>query len=256
MGGGNGLKPNKWGSIAGLSPRGRGKLPQPRLYEPATGSIPAWAGETLSGSLPLSGQTVYPRVGGGNAAAVRPIAAAVRPRSIPAWAGETGSSSRSRAARSVYPRVGGGNSSLTLASRLTDGLSPRGRGKRLACCNMPSRCRSIPAWAGETKRDWRRYPMSRVYPRVGGGNPAAGSLPPAPYRSIPAWAGETLWNRKDVQRYRVYPRVGGGNAEFLLIGKRGNGLSPRGRGKQVCMVGADSAIRSIPAWAGETSNSA
>ena len=73
--------------------------------------------------------------------------------------------------------------------------------------------------------------VSKVYPRVGGGN--AGSIPPFTYKrglsprgrgkliqptpaaldrgSIPAWAGETFGIGVLIGRRMVYPRVGGGN---------------------------------------------
>ena len=172
-------------------------------------------------------------------------------RSIPAWAGETVRRALRRDSRWVYPRVGGGNiPEITLFLR-DGGLSPRGRGKRLAL--RPARCprRSIPAWAGETILRARRHPFGAVYPRVGGGNSilqyekgsCAGLSPrgrgkPLPYalnlvepRSIPAWAGETLCGQADQRRVRVYPRVGGGNGVFANPSRRAQGLSPRGRGK-------------------------
>ena len=57
---------------AGLSPRGRGKLEQPRSVAHISGSIPAWAGETSSARRPARPAGVYPRVGGGNPGRVRP----------------------------------------------------------------------------------------------------------------------------------------------------------------------------------------
>ena len=108
--------------------------------------------------------------------------------------------------------MGGGNSA-ELSERLAadDGLSPRGRGKRLEYVTRGRRKGSIPAWAGETAVSaWSKRAV-RVYPRVGGGNAAsaveraacAGLSPRGRgkridadflvvrIRSIPAWAGET-----------------------------------------------------------------
>ena len=71
-------------------------------------------------------------------------------------------------------------------------------------------------------------------------------------RSIPAWAGETL-NRVSVVRIsEVYPRVGGGNLADARSAFVPIGLSPRGRGKRGRPVWHYCALRSIPAWAGET----
>ena len=70
---------------------------------------------------------------------------------------------------------------------------------------------SIPAWAGETPAPFVQFAISRVYPRVGGGNRITAALVDIPQglsprgrgkrnaksvgavieRSIPAWAGET-----------------------------------------------------------------
>ena len=91
--------------------------------------------------------------------------------------------------------------------------------------------RSIPAWAGETNRDTGYPSAAKVYPRVGGGNPAAvrslkdyeglsprgrgkpGHFPAVgvSWRSIPAWAGETAAVSRLAEGTEVYPRVGGGN---------------------------------------------
>ena len=94
--------------FCGLSPRGRGKLPVSANRWELRGSIPAWAGETLTPPLGKSFAGVYPRVGGGNDGGVghaddmgglsprgrgkhrHPPAADHAKRSIPAWAGETG----------------------------------------------------------------------------------------------------------------------------------------------------------------------
>ena len=112
---------------------------------------------------------VYPRVGGGNGALVwdqvtlpglsprgRGKLNCVRctdgiQRSIPAWAGETDICKRNRAIGAVYPRVGGGNLKRRYHPRGGVGLSPRGRGKRMALELGVFTIRSIPAWAGETR---------------------------------------------------------------------------------------------------------
>ena len=97
--------------------------------------------------------------------------------------------------------------------------------------------RSIPAWAGETRRRLWRRGRWRVYPRVGGGNDggadspiALGGLSPRGRgkrckrrlahrgaRSIPAWAGETLTAQSRHDGSAVYPRVGGGNSALCAI---------------------------------------
>ena len=52
-------------SMVGLSPRGRGNLPVSEYEVSGDGSIPAWAGEPLTGWRSPSTPRVYPRVGGG-----------------------------------------------------------------------------------------------------------------------------------------------------------------------------------------------
>ena len=128
--------------------------------------------------------------------------------------------------------MGGGNLCKRLYLLRRRGLSPRGRGKRVAGRRNSIPRRSIPAWAGETRHDRGVGGQSGVYPRVGGGNPfyaptiAAGAgLSPRGRgkhavpkrrkrvsRSIPAWAGETEPGTSAFLQYRVYPRVGGGNS--------------------------------------------
>ena len=50
---------------SGLSPRGRGNLPDIRHLSLYPRSIPAWAGEPVQDFSMISLQEVYPRVGGG-----------------------------------------------------------------------------------------------------------------------------------------------------------------------------------------------
>ena len=71
-------------------------------------------------------------------------------------------------------------------------------------------------------------------------------------RSIPAWAGETPSVAGVIDRLRVYPRVGGGNLTAGIVYLADKGLSPRGRGKLCASEAKVPAMRSIPAWAGET----
>ena len=114
--------------------------------------------------------------------------------------------------------------------------------------------------------------LIRVYPRVGGGNfgldfaaadvkglsPRGRGKPSSPppllvgIGSIPAWAGETSIMFRSNNLLTVYPRVGGGNSGNDILKSRGPGLSPRGRGKLMLEWIDRGAVRSIPAWAGET----
>ena len=111
--------------------------------------------------------------------------------------------------------------------------------------------RSIPACAGEARRDGRHRRRRRVYPRVCGGSdggsisqtardglsprvrgkPSAPRPPPGPARSIPACAGEAL--------------------SAVGCAHRKAGLSPRVRGKLPAEPKRYQRTRSIPACAGE-----
>ena len=175
--------------------------------------------------------------------------------SIPAWAGETGVGDGAYFRRGVYPRVGGGNLCKHPANAVPQGLSPRGRGKRVNAVVYRAAFGSIPAWAGETAPTLAASPSRRVYPRVGGGNcrrlqgrASLSGLSPRGRgkprildgeahrrRSIPAWAGETLALMGDSNERGVYPRVGGGNLAAPAIRRGLYGLSPRGRGKRINM---------------------
>ena len=98
-----------------------------------------------------------------------------------------------------------------------------------------------------------RKPMYRrgLSPR-GRGKPRARTPPQARRRSIPAWAGETAQSAASPNARKVYPRVGGGNRVSNTTHRVRAGLSPRGRGKRSTFQSSKWALRSIPAWAGET----
>ena len=215
---------------AGLSPRVRGKPRVPTGPQAALGSIPACAGEIKSASAMSASCRVYPRVCGGNLAAVQApapdtglsprVRGKLRPKpgrlsrggSIPACAGETATKDWLYDRNMVYPRVCGGNGLVGQAPAIVGGLSPRVRGKRHA----PARSRT-----------------------------ARGS--------IPACAGETLAS-PGVRRFiAVYPRVCGGNHDAALAYVAQGGLSPRVRGKRSVRRIRTKGERSIPACAGETS---
>ena len=172
VGGGNPMASAFALHCKGLSPRGRGKLYAGLSILASRGSIPAWAGETPALGLAFLAAAVYPRVGGGNSSvkSATPRISGLSPRgrgkrrrcwpqqvgiwSIPAWAGETNTLNAAGNNQPVYPRVGGGNPTMLTEPPAMMGLSPRGRGKRCGAPGRPGPQRSIPAWAGETKRRW------------------------------------------------------------------------------------------------------
>ena len=72
-------------------------------------------------------------------------------------------------------------------------------------------------------------------------------------RSIPAWAGNPSTRRPPAQKPWVYPRVGGEPSAPYCVMKSKIGLSPRGRGTQLLIDQQAQHIGSIPAWAGNPS---
>ncbi len=174
--------------------------------------------------------------------------------------------------KKVYPRVGGANQRRVVHHFRGEGLSPRGRGKRLQSTLPTTPLRSIPAWAGQTPPRVGPAPGSTVYPRVGGANASAlssismrpglsprgrGKLSRYDFLavgtgSIPAWAGQTAASVAWMATCKVYPRVGGANQGRPPSSRDRRGLSPRGRGKPPGSPETPGWGRSIPAWAGQT----
>ena len=247
---GGGTFPGGWWSpsVLGLSPRGRGNRLDCCCYFPGIRSIPAWAGEPVSGQSPVPMSVVYPRVGGGTiiGLVLLRVGFGLSPRgrgnppriislitnfgSIPAWAGEPISTPRPWPPSRVYPRVGGGTGCATPPACRPMGLSPRGRGNQSGGIIPMSKWGSIPAWAGEPTPGGAAIPPLGVYPRVGGGTAlphdadegdvglsprGRGNRSPTVAKhfrsgSIPAWAGEPPRPASRPTAGRVYPRVGGG----------------------------------------------
>ena len=155
------------------------------------------------------------------------------------------------------------------------GLSPRGRGNPATTRALMTLAGSIPAWAGEPDTLGRRQHQLQVYPRVGGGtastmlsrtlstglsprgrgNRITNGVNIGLSRSIPAWAGEPRHSPRTWFLGRVYPRVGGGTARVARRLRQGQGLSPRGRGNQQVFPRLNEFDGSIPAWAGEPTQS-
>ena len=253
---------------SGLSPPTRGNPRMGVSHAQAAGSIPAHAGEPLSGHGRDARGRVYPRPRGGTASP-RPArrayaglspptrgnrsadAHAGRARgSIPAHAGEPSGMRLIQRAGKVYPRPRGGTPAHSLREHYTLGLSPPTRGNRIGSCRLASRIGSIPAHAGEPYGRRRRGGKRPVYPRPRGGTGVeagawaggAGLSPPtrgnrrrnrsraARLGSIPAHAGEPAGAVFALRPRRVYPRPRGGTRRtFATCGGR-RGLSPPTRG--------------------------
>ena len=172
----------------GLSPRVRGNHEYARPGACGAWSIPACAGEPMTGPPRLAKSGVYPRVCGGTD--VRNLAhywfAGLSPRvrgnrlkvtsfivssgSIPACAGEPAPGSNPRRQKRVYPRVCGGTGKRIWAECAAVGLSPRVRGNHVG-------------------HDGAGGPGRGLSPRVRG-NPHAPANRNRREGSIPACAGE------------------------------------------------------------------
>ena len=174
-------------SSQGLSPHVRGNLRQRLGCRVGDGSIPARAGEPVSGISLAIGHRVYPRTCGGtqfgiclgrslwglsphvrgNRLGLDPLAGGRG--SIPARAGEPGMDHWLRRHLRVYPRTCGGTW-LVLAKRLDmQGLSPHVRGNPAFGAHCQNDIGSIPARAGEPASGVVSGHPQGVYPRTCGG---------------------------------------------------------------------------------------
>ena len=91
-------------------------------------------------------------------------------RIIPAHAGQTTGPSNRPGARTDHPRTCGANLLGSLKVRHEGGSSPHMRGKQMRCCPGHVVLRIIPAHAGQTIDDFRRYATSADHPRTCGAN--------------------------------------------------------------------------------------
>ena len=234
-------------------------------------------------------RTVYPRACGGTS--YRPWKVAVTgglsPRvrgnpgrveknstnwgSIPARAGEPQNLPSDWPKDRVYPRACGGTRDTYVASKDTNGLSPRVRGNPNRGRGSPSRARSIPARAGEPYISLPTSQRPPVYPRACGGtrwsseissvmmglsprvrgNHDEGVALHHALRSIPARAGEPNDYAGAADPVQVYPRACGGTPRDAGNDRSGGGLSPRVRGNPLQPPPALDLNGSIPARAGE-----
>ena len=192
-------------------------------------------------------------------------------RSIPACAGEPAPNQTNRPVSPVYPRVCGGTPILLYGATTYEGLSPRVRGNLSPAKARAAAQRSIPACAGEPRRQAGPVGRWTVYPRVCGGtslsngcaSSGSGLSPrvrgnrrptrviPRRHRSIPACAGEPPSLSRCLPDQRVYPRVCGGTQAATPDPHKRYGLSPRVRGNLAEDGAFAFGVGSIPACAGE-----
>ena len=275
----------------GLSPRVRGNRPQRGQVEHVGRSIPARAGEPVNMESRGSDKRVYPRACGGTRSVPHSAfwLSGLSPRvrgnrlrcarrclwlgSIPARAGEPNPSSNSPTASTVYPRACGGTLMRARVFRVSCGLSPRVRGNLALHHGGLTGVGSIPARAGEPKREpghrirvavypracggtysvsWLTLPLHGLSPRVRG-NRDGSALSVIRRGSIPARAGEPLPFQGHGEMSPVYPRACGGTEFQRVVLMTAVGLSPRVRGNPSHHRQSPEPHGSIPARAGEPS---
>ena len=172
----------------GTSPRARGKHRVFDLENDKWRNIPACAGKTGCAWRPGISWAEHPRVRGENdldSAAWRghpgtsprargkrraPRMSKVNKRNIPACAGKTCAAAPSPQPDAEHPRVRGENSGMAGFPTLTEGTSPRARGKRSFQSISPLMMRNIPACAGKTRNRRGCDLPHPEHPRVRGEN--------------------------------------------------------------------------------------
>ena len=155
--------------LSGSSPRGRGKPKRLASNGVWSGLIPARAGKTTRSWITVADEGAHPRAGGENLS-FRPylsrlVGSSPRGRGkptvggaevrehglIPARAGKTPPPRRTGTAPGAHPRAGGENCTPGTRVPVTQGSSPRGRGKPDRLQRREQAPGLIPARAGKTR---------------------------------------------------------------------------------------------------------
>ena len=173
---------------SGSSPRGRGKHVLRSQRRRAPRLIPARAGKTVHPIRRCGRNRAHPRAGGENFASAstvlkkpgssprgrgkrrRLVVAGDHVGLIPARAGKTSSAPSWQASRPAHPRAGGENPQLGFGTSISEGSSPRGRGKLKGKNVEADVARLIPARAGKTQRREPNAAAPQAHPRAGGEN--------------------------------------------------------------------------------------
>ena len=274
----------------GSSPRMRGTRAFCKNVGIKPGIIPAYAGNTSRNSSTCSPARDHPRVCGEHAiVAARPR---TRPGSsprmrgtlvgrvmgdgpngiIPAYAGNTLPwISAARGGRD-HPRVCGEHARRLGFGRGVLGSSPRMRGTPTGYASGSTRCRIIPAYAGNTRHAVDVGQQCGDHPRVCGehkktmclitlqegssprmrGTLVAQFLRADQIGIIPAYAGNTFGVSRGIARARDHPRVCGEHMPQLSAMSFVVGSSPRMRGTLAICRNTIATTGIIPAYAGNT----
>ena len=197
-------------------------------------------------------------------------------RFIPAYAGNSCSNAPVSATIPVHPRLRGELTSRGLPFVVVIGSSPLTRGTLAFDDASYSAARSIPAYAGNSAQGKARNLLRSVHPRLRGElvkiqaltNFTAGSSPLTRGtqffrrsvcvidRFIPAYAGNSNDHFRPLRNFEVHPRLRGELTEMmrLIIGSVGS--SPLTRGTHLPGLKQKDKDRFIPAYAGNSRNSA
>ncbi len=171
-----------------------------------------------------------------------------------------------------HPRACGANVTSGSPAAYERGSSPRMRGKRDAEKRRVHRERIIPAHAGQTTRVYRKHVETADHPRACGANRRCAMVRQLAYGSSPRMRGKLSPTTSRYNFPRIIPAHAGQTAPYVhrtfcradhprACGANGGancrrwhaiGSSPRMRGKPRLCTAAISALRIIPAHAGQT----
>ena len=182
--------PRRQGEHRRNIPAYAGKTPWRGVGDPPNQEHPRVCGENRCGSmqlLPLGGTS--PRMRGKRES---PERNGHQCGNIPAYAGKTGLPPSDPRVHAEHPRVCGENVHWFHGCRLSDGTSPRMRGKPRCPCRYPARYRNIPAYAGKTRYHHHPDRSLAEHPRVCGENQMGTKPTPAVQGTSPRMRGKRI----------------------------------------------------------------
>ena len=194
-------------TASGSSPRWRGRRPAGRPVRPRQRLIPALAGTTPSRSVSPPSRGAHPRAGGDDVPISVPseLNSGSSPRwrgrprlrrgasreagLIPALAGTTLAGGVEEPPGKAHPRAGGDDLPPPKGKGVTQGSSPRWRGRRLDVLGGEVLQRLIPALAGTTRRGRTGRGCRPAHPRAGGDDTSPQTEMGLTRGSSPRWRG-------------------------------------------------------------------
>ena len=154
---------------------------------------------------------------------------------IPARAGKTSPTDEMPPPPAAHPRAGGENESTAAAKGISQGSSPRGRGKLRLDSVARGPAGLIPARAGKTADEMRITLPTQAHPRAGGENtPPTGALV-CVTGSSPRGRGKRRPRRARTWCWRLIP-ARAGKTLCVVHDSSGTGAHPRAGGENVCIV--------------------